>query len=152
MARAMAEQLPLRIFVFNPPPGVPWAVQRGRDELLPPRKAGRALVFEFTVTVGPPGATGNPTFRGSATQGPPSARFVYLTSGKRAGDVASMWDRRAKVPLAGITAELIQACRATPGAVLEAGIQGTDRRGGPACATVPLLDGGWHVGSEPLTT
>ena len=148
--RTVAEEVPLRIVVVDPPAGVPWAVQLGRAELLPPRSRGRAIVFEFTVALGPPDADGNPTFRGPATQGPPATRFVYVTSGRRAGDAASPWDRRAKVPLAGITAALLAARRAAPGSVLEARIAGTDRRGGPACATVPVV-GGWRVSADPPT-
>lgn len=146
----MAEEIPLRIVVVDPPPGVPWALQLGRDELQPPRRVdGTSVVFDFTVTLGPPGADGVPTFRGPATQGPPAKRFVYLTSGRRAGDAASPWERRAKIPLGGITTELLAARRAAPGgAVLEARIAGTDRRGGPACATVPVV-GGWRVGTVP---
>jgi hypothetical protein len=144
----MAEEIPLRIVVVDPPPGVPWALQLGRDELQPPRMHGTAVVFDFTVTLGPPGADGAPTFRGPATQGPPAKRFVYLASGRRAGDAASQWERRAKIPLGGITTEMLAARRATPGAVLEARIAGTDRRGGPACATVPVV-GGWRVSAGP---
>ena len=50
------------------------------------------------------------------------------------------WQRRAKVPLAGITWTMIKK-----GSVIEAHIEGTARDGGPACATVPLLGGGWKV-------
>ena len=75
-----------------------------------------------------------------------TARFSYLAAGRRAGDTTSCWDRRAKVALAGITPAVLAAWRATPGAVLEARIAGTARDGGPACATVPLLGGGWQVG------
>jgi len=57
-----------------------------------------------------------------------------------AGEVPSCWTRRAKVPLAGITDALIAT-----GEILEARFAGTARDGGPACATVPLLDGGWHA-------
>jgi hypothetical protein len=140
----MSEQLALRILVIDPPAGVPWALQLGRDELLRPRNDGTTLVFEFTVTLGPSAPDGSPTFRGPATQGPVHGRFVYLCSGKRAGAAASPWDRRAKIPLGGITAAMVSAVRATPGTVLEARIAGTDRRGGPACATVPLLNG-WEL-------
>src|SRR4051794_23197370 len=139
----MAEELPLRIVVVDPPSGVPWAVQLGRDGLLPPRVDGTTVVFDLTLTLGPPAANGTPTFRGAAAQGPPATRFVYVTSGRRAGDIASPWERRAKVPLGGITAALVAACRAAPGSVLEARFAGTDKRGGPACATVPIL-GGWR--------
>jgi len=50
------------------------------------------------------------------------------------------WQRRAKVPLDGITWSMIKK-----GSVIEARISGTARDGGPACATVPLLGGGWRI-------
>jgi hypothetical protein len=40
---------------------------------------------------------------------------------------------------------LIEKALSNPDGVLEARIQGTGRDGGPACATVPLLDAGWKV-------
>jgi hypothetical protein len=67
-----------------------------------------------------------------------------VNSGKRAGQFDSCWDRRAKVPLTGVTASLIEQAAALPGAVLETQIAGTGRDGGPSCATVPLV-GGWRV-------
>ncbi len=142
----MSEPVPLRIVVVAPPSGVPWALQVGRDELIPP--AGRspdALAFELAVTLAPNAPDAAPVFRGPAAQGPPAGRFVYLCAGRRAGDPGSPWERRAKVPLGGITAEHLARLRETPGGVLEARIQGTARDGGPACATVPLLAGGWAV-------
>jgi hypothetical protein len=84
--------------------------------------------------------------------GPPSgvawaihARFLYLNSGQRAGQADSCWDRRAKVSIAGITRQLLDRLRQRPGARLEARIAGTAPDGGPACATVPLLNGGWQI-------
>lgn len=47
--------------------------------------------------------------------------------------------------LGAITGEMVDAVLATPGAVLEARFAGVGRDGGPACATVPLLDGGWRL-------
>jgi hypothetical protein len=58
-----------------------------------------------------------------------------------AGETVARWTRRAKIPLAGITWPMI--AKAANGGFLEAGIAGTARDGGPACATVPLLDQGW---------
>ena len=66
-----------------------------------------------------------------------------MNSGKQAGEVESCWDRRAKVPLGGVDALLIEHATAA-GAVIEAQIAGTGRDGGPACATVPLISG-WRV-------
>jgi hypothetical protein len=145
--RAFAvEEVPLRIIVVSPPPDVVFAVQLGRDGLLGPVRSARdAVTFEFTLRLGPSRAGGLPTLRGAAAQGPPAARFIYLNSGRRAGDAASGWDRRAKLPLDGINAETVASLRATPGAMLEARVAGTAGDGGPACGTVPLLDAGWQV-------
>jgi hypothetical protein len=44
-----------------------------------------------------------------------------------------------------ITWELIEEALSKSGAVLEARIAGTAGDGGPACATVRLLNGGWKV-------
>jgi hypothetical protein len=54
------------------------------------------------------------------------------------------------VPLSGITWPLIEEALAAPDAVLEARIAGVARDGGPVCATVPLLDGGWHIAKARL--
>jgi hypothetical protein len=119
-------------------------VQRGRAELVPPSSAtDDRLTFDLRARPATL-ADGAHTLRGAEVQGPPAARFVYVNSGRRAGQWDSPWDRRAKVSLAGITRELADAALATPGAVLEARLAGTDERGGPACASVKLLDG-WRV-------
>lgn len=47
--------------------------------------------------------------------------------------------RRAKVPLEGISQELIAAACVQPKAVLTAEIAGMSYDGGPCCAIVPLL-------------
>jgi uncharacterized protein DUF5990 len=142
----MVDQVPLRIAVVRPPPGVAWAVQSGRDELIAPSERTEALIaFDLTVRVGAPRPGGRPNLLGRVTQGPPSDRFVYVNAGKRAGQSESCWDRRAKVPLGGITRQLIDSLQQQPGARLEARISGTAGDGGPACATVPLLDDGWRI-------
>lgn len=135
----MAEQnVSLRIIVENPP--VRFAVQRGKDELLEAASAtAKQQVFEFSVRARDDRSDG-PNFLGPFAQGPAGDRFVYVNSGKMAGDVDADWQRRAKVPLGGITWAMIKK-----GSVIEARIEGTARDGGPACATVPLLGGGWKI-------
>src|SRR3954471_16869912 len=97
IARTADPELALRIIVRQPPRGVAFAVQYGRDELVPPSApATDALVFDFTVRVGSAGGGAGPRLLGPFVQGPPSARFVYVTSGTRAGQPTSKWDRRAK--------------------------------------------------------
>jgi hypothetical protein len=137
-------EIPLRIIVLKPPPGVRFAVQRGRDELVPPVEASpERLVFDLTVRVS--GArSGPPRLTGPFAQGPPAARFVYVSSGTLAGQPESCWTRRAKVPLTAIDWDLIERLKRSPGSVLAAEIGGVARDGGPVCASVPLASG-WRV-------
>ncbi len=138
----MADQnVALHIIVENPP--VRFAVQRGKDELLEPISASvEKQVFEFSVRARDDGSGGEPNFLGPFAQGPVGGRFVYVNSGTMGGEPNSQWTRRAKVPLGGLTWRLI---RKAAGSVIEARISGTARDGGPACATVPLLGGGWKI-------
>ncbi len=142
----MDRNLPLRITIVQPPRNVAFALQRGKDELLPPAaEADGQISFDFSVRVGVRPSDGAPNFLGPFTQGPPAGRFVYVNVGTSAGQADSPWTRRAKVPLAGIDWPIIDEALATPGAVVEARFAGTAKDGSPACATVPLLDGGWKV-------
>ncbi len=150
----MKGQLTLRIIVRHAPAGVVFRVQRGRSDLLPPSEAkGDSLSFAFSVRVVlTPGE--EPNFLGDFAQGPRSARFVYVNSGQRAGQKDTCWDRRAKVPLGGITPSLAERALTEGLTLLEACFEGTGRDGGPACGTVRLLEGGWRpvVGQPPLGT
>jgi hypothetical protein len=131
-------ELPFRITVLDPPRGVLFRVQCGRSELVPPsRESAGSITFDFTLRV-EPGVGDAPRLLGPFAQGPPAKRFIYVSSGKQAGQADSCWDRRAKVPLGDVDASLIQQAAATR-AVIEAQIAGTGRDGGPACATVPLV-------------
>jgi hypothetical protein len=133
----------LRVLVRNPIPGVAVAMQIGRDDLQAPKPATKAkLTFETEAKV-VPAPSGELRLTGSAIQGPPAARFIYVNWGRRAGQKDTVWDRRAKVMLTGVDRKLIEACQ-TKGAILETEINGTGSDGGPCCATVPLL-GGWRM-------
>jgi hypothetical protein len=133
----------LRLRIVHPPTGVRWAVQLGRDGLLPPIQiATDSVDFEIPLSLGP-NLRGTVQLKGAAIQGPSAARFIYVTSGKRAGEPFSCWDRRAKVSLSSIN---VQQLRALNGPALFYGvIQGTARDGGPACASVALIDGEWKM-------
>ncbi len=142
----MSRELPIRVTVLAPPPGVAFAVQRGKDGLCAPsRVSAHSLAFDLSITVSEPAAGGAPKVSGPYAQGKPDDRFLYLNSGTKAGQPDSLWTRRAKVKTAGITWELMEHTLATPGAVLEAVIDGRGPDGRPCCATVPLLKGGWRV-------
>ena len=138
-------EIRLRLRVTGPPPGVVFCLQRGRDEIVSPIMAdGSDLVFDLSVRLGETRDGSRPNLLGPFTQGPVSARFVYVNSGMRAGQFPSCWTRRAKVPLSGIDSALIEKALRIEDSVLEATIAGRARDGGPACASVPLLDA-WRV-------
>jgi uncharacterized protein DUF5990 len=142
----MIRSLPLRITLINPPRGVQFRLQQGKADLVPPSSdSGETVSFDFTVNIANDRADGPPNFRGPFVQGPPAARFIYINSGTYAGQADSCWSRRAKVPLSGIIWDLIEEALSKSSAVMEARIAGTAGDGGPACATVRLLDGGWKV-------
>jgi len=139
--------LALRIVIEDPVPGVALALQKGKagaEALVPPASvAPGAVVFDFTVTVGLAKAGPAPRLLGPFVQGPPDGRFVYIRIGAYAGDAASPWARRAKIPLTALTWPLIEALK--PGQRLEARVAGRDRKGEPACASLPLLPTGWRA-------
>lgn len=133
----------LRIVLVDPPPGVAFALQEGATGLVPPSaRSAASLTFECDLKVADP--TSVPVrFTGAFAQGPASARFVYVCSGARAGQLGSCWTRRAKVPLAGIDSELLGRAM-SEGRALEGKIHGLAKDGGPACASVKLL-AGWKL-------
>jgi hypothetical protein len=137
--------LPLRILLVHPPREVVFCLQRGKAEIVSPvRSTGYDLSFDLSLRVGER-PDGLPNFLGPFAQGPPAGRFIYVNSGTCAGEAGSGWTRRAKVPLSAITWPMIEEVLAAPDRILEARIAGTAKDSGPACATVPLLEGGWRV-------
>lgn len=133
----------LRIVLVAPPAGVDFGVQEGKGSdyttIQTQRSSGGDLAFEFTVTAKDNRDDGLPNFLGPLAQGPMTGRFIYLDVGKCAGQSDSAWERRIKVPLSGVTWEMIETML-----VLEARLPGTDKDGGPSCATVKPV-GGWKV-------
>jgi hypothetical protein len=98
----------------------------------------------FEVTVGIRSSKpAVPDFRGPVVQGPLGQRFVYIDIGTYAGQTDVPWSRRLKIPLIGITWDVIDRASATQ-MVLETRVPGTARDGGPTCATVKPF-GGWKL-------
>lgn len=144
--KRVTEPLPLRITVLKPPPGILWALQLGAHELVKPSVSSKSQIsFDFTVDVVPDATIVGFRLAGPAVQGRVGERFVYLCIGAYAGQLDTEIGRRAKIRLEGITRKLIAASKAKRGGRLEVEFAGTDSKGGPACATVPLLGKGWHV-------
>lgn len=84
-------------------------------------------------------------FSGPAVHGKRGERFFYLSwSGETAG-VRSMF-RRLKIHLREVTpAQWSAVLRPGAGTLLQARVHAVAKDGGPACASVPLLDGGWTL-------
>lgn len=137
----MEHELTLRIVLERPPIGVDFGLQRGRgsayETVQTQRSEGRDLEFEFSIGV--KGSEAMPTLAGPYVQGPAGQRFIYVDIGTYAGQADACWSRRLKIPLTGITLDLI-----TAGGILEARVSGTGKDGGPNCATVKPFNG-WKL-------
>ena len=107
------------------------------------RKEG-SMQFECEVRVKRNPKNGNPNFLGPWVHGPAEARHLYL-NWQGTEDHVRVRFGRMKIHLASITWEQIEAVSQVAGGVLEATVSGVDRKGAPACASVPLLDDGWIV-------
>ena len=137
-------EIQVRIIVKEPLSGVTLRVQKGRDELLPPTSESKVeAVFDFTVNVEFKDGAAN--FLGKFVHGPKGARFIYINSGKRAGQLDSPWDRRAKISLMSIGSEQIEKGLSSTDTRLEGTIIGVGGDGGPTCASTKLLGNGWSV-------
>ena len=144
----MERELTFRIVLQEPPAGVDFALQIGRGAdyktVQTQRSTGRDLSFEFSVGVKAADERAVPDFRGPVVQGPTGQRFVYIDIGTYARQGNTPWSRRLKVPLSGITRDMLDRASADSSMVLETRVPGTGKDGGPNCATVKPF-GGWQL-------
>ncbi len=143
----MNQDISLRIILEASPQGIDFGIQKGSgthyDTIQIQRSDGKDLMFEFALTVKIE-KDGTLNFLGELAQGTRQERFVYIDIGRSAGQLDSIWSRRLKIPLKGITPEVIGILSQDATRILEAKVPGTAKDGGPNCATVkPFL--GWHL-------
>lgn len=121
----------IRITLVAPLTGVMFCLQ-DKDNVLSQQtlSTGKNISFDLAFERDADGRV-----RGKHAMGPPAQRFFYVNSGTSAGQFGSSWTRRAKVSLMNLPA----------GTSFAGSIRGTNKDGGPVCASVPLLDGGWVV-------
>ncbi len=148
----MERELPLRIVLEKPPRDVDFGLQKGRgndyETIQKQRFKGKDLSFEFTVRIKRDNKTGAPNFLGSFVQGPAAERFIYIDIGTLAGQTETGWSRRLKVPLRGITWDMIDRVLADEESLLETRVPGTGKDGSPTCATVKPFPGWKFVRSS----
>jgi hypothetical protein len=146
-ALSMEPELTFRIVLEKPPAGVDFALQKGKgskyETIQKQRSKTNDLCFEFAAKV-KVGKNQAPDFLGAFVQGPPGERFVYIDIGTYAGQQDTFWSRRLKVPLSGITSEMIDKLLNDPQLILETHVPGTGKDGGPNCATVKPF-AGWKL-------
>jgi hypothetical protein len=129
--------LTLRIILAAPPPGVVFSKQDAKNNPVDPVRANGDLSFDIPITL--TAAANGLRPGGGFVRNDGRGRFVYLASGRAAGDCQTEWQRRLKIYLNDLPTDV------APGDVLQATIAGRAKDGGPACATVPLLSGWTRV-------
>jgi hypothetical protein len=88
----MNRLLPLCITLIKPPPGVPFCLQQGKDDLVPSSSGSEDNAsFDFKVNIANDRTDGAPNFRGPFVQDPPSVRFIYVNFGTDVGQSDSFW-------------------------------------------------------------
>jgi hypothetical protein len=147
----MEHELTLRIVLEKPTAGCDFGVQKGKgneyETVQTQRSKGKDLSFEFRVRVKT--GTAAPNFLGPFVHGPTGERFIYIDIGTYAGQTETVWSRRLKVPLRGITSEVIERVLANDHSLLETRVAGTGRDGGPTCGTVKPFEG-WRLNAESV--
>jgi hypothetical protein len=153
------QRVRLRVVCLSPPDPEQYSAEFGLQDnsatatwVIHPGKVqpNGDIHFDCECRVRPNPRTGQPNFLGPFVHGDAAKRFLYLSWRPRAWDPGqqdppcSAWVRRIKVHLSPITWEEIESAIQLRG-VLEAAVRGTGSDGGPSCASVPLVGGGWTV-------
>lgn len=145
----MNTDMQLRITLTAPTSGVDFALQKGAGntyEMVQKQNVSEGdISFLVPVTIkGERNTEALPKVSGPFVQGPSGGKFIYIDIGTYAGQIGTVWSRRLKVPLSGITWQLLDQLEAHPKLFLSTQVPGTGKDGGPNCATVKPFDG-WQV-------
>ena len=143
----MESEITLQIILIKPTPAVVFGLQKGSgnnyETVQKQVSTSKDLIFTFTIKVkGDSSKDKIPKLSGSFVQGPADSKFVYIDIGTYAGQFGSIWSRRLKIPLTGITWKDIDSLLSN--SMLQASVPGTGKDGGPNCATVKPF-AGWHL-------
>jgi hypothetical protein len=143
----MDREVTIKIILENPTPDADYGLQEGKGidfkTIQTKRGNGKNLEFECSVKV-KLADDNTPVFLGPYAQGPANERFIYIDIGTFAGQKDSCWDRRLKIPLSGITSQMIQQVLSDSSYKIEAVVAGSGKGGGPNCGTVKPFNG-WKL-------
>jgi hypothetical protein len=140
-------KLTLRIVLEKPTPGVDYGLQEGKGNEYKTiqSKSGSDGNLEFECSVKVKFRDDNtPVFLGHHAQRPANGRFIYIDIGTYAGQKDSHWSRRLKIPLTGITSDMIQQALSDPKCKIETIVPGASKNGEPNCGTVKPFNG-WKM-------
>jgi hypothetical protein len=143
----MESEISLQINLIKPPKEVVFGLQKGSgkkyETVQKQISTSNDLTFTCTIKVkGDRSKNKLPILSGSFVQGSGDNKFVYIDIGTYAGQSNTIWSRRLKIPLIGITWKEIDSL---PGnSMLQTNVPGTGRDGGPNCATVKPFEG-WYI-------
>lgn len=134
------------ITLQGPPPNFAYALQKGSgskyEVVQPQRSNGNDLHFDALIEIKGSRQTNEfPDFKGPFVQGPVAGRFIYIDIGSYAGGFGSSWSGRLKIPLSGITWDVVENALSQPQCVLKTTVPGTGKNGLPNCATVKPFNG-----------
>jgi Family of unknown function (DUF5990) len=137
----------LRIILEKTPNNVGFGIQKGKGSQFEIEQYqlgnGQNLSFECAAQVKKT-TNGSMDFSGTSIQGTTQERFIYINIGTSAGQIGSIWTRRLKVPLRGITETMISEASQDNSFCLETTVPAIGKDGTPNCATVKPF-AGWIV-------
>jgi len=142
----MESEITLQIILIKPTPKCVFGLQKGSgnnyETVQKQIPTSDDLTFTFTIKVkGDKLKDKLPKLSGSFVQGSGDNKFVYIDIGTYAGQSDTIWSRRLKIPLTGITWSDIDSLQGN--SMLQTTVPGTGKDGGPNCATVKPF-AGWH--------
>jgi len=141
--------LSLHIILQKPPTCIFFGLQKGSGnvvEIVQNQQYSSAdLEFNLTAEIkGDKQKDALPDFKGPFVQGPKDGRFIYIVIRGIAGSPNELFNGRMKIPLTGITWDIINQTLVNNNPALQTQVAGTGKKGGPNYATVKPFDG-WKL-------
>jgi|SRR6266498_2381689 len=145
----MNQDLTLHIILQKPTANVDFGLQKGSgsqyETVQTQRSNSEDLHFSLTIKIKSDRQKDpSPKLTGPFVQGQSPDKFIYIDIGTYAGQANTIWSRRLKIPLTGITWDIVDRMGTDSKFILETTVPGTGRDGGPNCATVKPFEG-WKI-------